>query len=135
MSKYKAIDEARRRSKSRTPTSEPGYCLREVRECYGVGAKAPDAIAAWNAAQHKHPETDPRKIPRGAPVFWSGGSGGHGHIAIKAGAANVWSTDIKRPGYFDKVPADLIRQRWGLKLLGWTEDVNGVRVYPPKEGK
>ena len=132
--KIPAIGEARRRSRSPKPTSEPGMCLREVRECYDVGPKAADAIGAWLDAKSKHIETDPRKIPRGAPVFWSGGTGGHGHIAIKAGRDLCWSTDIKRPGYFDKVPVDLIRQRWGLKLLGWTNDVNGVVVYPPKEG-
>lgn len=133
--KIPAIGEARRRSKAKKPTSEPGYCLREVRECYGVGPKAADAIGAWLDAKHKHIETDPRRIPRGAPIFWSGGSGGHGHIAIKAGAKNCWSTDIKRPGYFDKVPVSLIAERWGLKLLGWSSDLNGVEVYPPKEGK
>jgi hypothetical protein len=68
------------------------------------------------------------KVPRGYPVFWSGGSAGHGHIAIAAGDGACWSTDIRRPGYFDRVPIDEIRTAWGLTLLGWTTDLNGEPV-------
>lgn len=126
------VREARRRSHSPIPTSEPGMCLREVRECFGVGPRAEDAAEAWQQAQHKHQQTDPRKIPRGVPVFWTGGTAGHGHVAIATGfAGNCLSTDIRRPGYFDKVPIEEIHDKWGLKLVGWTEDLNGVRVYTP----
>lgn len=123
------IQIARERSHSRTPTSEYGMCLREVRECFGVGPGAADAAEAWANAKHKHPETNPAMIPRGVPVFWTGGSHGHGHIAISTGTGKVWSTDIIRPGYFDKVPLTEIHARWGLTLVGWTEDLNGVRVH------
>lgn len=128
-----AIRTARLRSQSPRPTSEPGMCLREVRECYAVPAMYMDAAQAWEQAKHKHRTGDPADIPRGAPVFWTGGSEGHGHIAIGTGWGKCWSTDILRPGYFDKVPVDMIRARWGMRLVGWTEDLNGVRVYtPPK---
>ena len=130
----RATKEARRRSKSPTPTSGPGYCLREVRECYGVGPAAPDATSAWENARYKHRETDFTKIPRGVPIFWTGGSGGHGHVAISTGfLARCWSTDIRRSGYFDRVPIAEISERWGLRLVGWTEDLNGVRVYRGKD--
>lgn len=133
----KAIRTARARSKSPTPTSTVGYCLREVRECYGVGPKAGDATEAWHQARFFH--TKPKNmseaefiatIPRGVPVFWTGGSSGHGHIAIATGfGGRCWSTDIRRPGYFDRVPIQEITDKWGLKLAGWTEDLNGVRVW------
>lgn len=128
------VREARRRSKSPKPTSEVGYCLRETRECLGVGAGAPDAISAWEAAKHKHPETDPRKIPRGVPVFWGGSE--HGHVALSSGfGGKCFSTDIRRAGYFDQVPIAEIEEKWGLKLLGWTEDLNGVRVWSPPRAR
>lgn len=121
---------ARDRSRSATPTSAPGYCLREVRECYGVGPQALDAAGAWSAAKHKHHETNPDRIPRGAPVFWTGGANGHGHVAIATGYDGMcWSTDIRRPGWFDHVPIEEIQDKWGLTLVGWTEDLNGERVY------
>lgn len=116
-----------------------GWCLRSVRTCYAVDAfdftknngRGPLAHEAFDYAQHKHPTTDPASIPRGVPVYWKGGSSGAGHIAISTGNGYCWSTDIVRPGYFDHVPIATIRAKWGMTLLGWTEDLNGVRVYTP----
>lgn len=127
-----AVKNARIRSKSDRPTSEAGMCLREVRECFSVGPTTPptdDAAEAWARAKHKHPETDPHKIPRNVPVFWTGGIHGHGHIAIATGDSRCWSTDILRSGYFDRVAIASIQAKWGLTLVGWSEDLNGVRVW------
>lgn len=126
-----------------------GWCAVFTRTAFGApaigdhdGDGAADAEDVWKAAKHKHPETNPARIPRGVPVFWSGGAGDHGHAAVSAGNALMWSTDVKRPGYVDLVPIDDVRRKWGLQLLGWTEDINGVSVYvppapapPKKEGK
>lgn len=124
------IKVARDRSMSPTPTSSPGMCLREVRECFGVGPGAEDAAEAWASAQKKHRTTSPGKFPRAVPVFWTGGSHGHGHIALASGYDGMcWSTDIRRPGWFDHVPIEEIHNKWGLTLVGWSEDLNGVQVY------
>jgi dipeptidyl aminopeptidase/acylaminoacyl peptidase len=127
-----AIATARRESADGT-TFAPGLCLQRVRLCYGVDSKYPDAATAWLSATAKHPETHAAAIPRGAPVFWVGGSAGHGHIAIATGDGECWSTDILRNGHWDKVPIDLIHATWGLALVGWTEDLNGVHVYDPTQ--
>jgi hypothetical protein len=128
-----AIREARRRSRQTTPTSEPGMCKREVRECYRISvSKSSDAAQAWLNAKHKHPCADPGMIPRGVPVFWLGGSKGHGHVAISTGSGGCWSTDILRAGFFDRVGIRLIARKWsnvGMRLVGWTEDLDGVRVW------
>lgn len=115
-----------------------GWCAVFTRTAFGApaigdhdGDGAADAEDVWKAAKHKHPETNPARIPRGVPVFWSGGAGDHGHAAVSAGNALMWSTDVKRTGYVDLVPIDDVRRKWGLTLLGWTEDINGVRVYTP----
>ena len=108
-----------------------GLCLQRVRMCYGVGPRDPDASTAWALAKYRHTQTNPVSIPRGVPVFWTGGSSGHGHIAIATGDGTCWSTDIRRTGYFDRVPIAEIHDRWGLTLVGWTEDINGVRVWSP----
>lgn len=123
----KAIAAAQYQSKH-GPAFAYGMCLQRVRLAFGIGAKASDAIGAWNAAQHKHRESNPAKIPAGYPVFWSGGSSGHGHIAISAGHGMCWSTDIRRGGYFDLVPIATIHAQWGLTLLGYTTDLNGVTI-------
>ena len=105
-----------------------GLCLQNVRGAYGIGAKYPSAIAAWNGVADKYVHTwyNP---PAGVPVFWSGGSQGFGHVAISDGNGNVWSTDIKREGKWDLVPIAEIHTKWGLNYEGWTELLNGTRVY------
>jgi hypothetical protein len=123
-----AIAVARRESSDGT-RFDVGLCLQRVRLCYGVAALYGDATTAWLRAGHKHPTTDPAAIPRGVPIFWTGGSSGHGHVAISAGNGECWSTDILRRGRWDKVPIRLIGTTWGLRLVGWTEDLNGVRVF------
>lgn len=103
-----------------------GLCLQRVRILYGVAAKYPDAAKAWHYTVHKH--TDGSVPPRGALVWWTGGSADHGHVALSTGGGWCWSTDIKRPGYFDLVPTADIARKWGMKYVGWSEDINGVRV-------
>jgi hypothetical protein len=125
---YPAIAAAKRQSATGIPHHGDGECLMAVRECYGFPAGVPDAIASWVMSAHKHPQTDPDRIPRGVPVYWSGGSAGHGHIAISNGDGTCWSTDIKRVGFFDRTPIAQIHDQWGLTLLGWSEEVNGRTV-------
>lgn len=125
---FRAIKAARRQSKN-GPRFDPGMCLRETRLAMGIGAGAPDAIGAWRRAKRRHPEKDPANFPRGVPVFWSGGSEGHGHVAIATGHNGMcWTVDKLRPGFWDRVPIDSITREWRLNLLGWTEDLNGRPV-------
>lgn len=119
-----AIAAARSQSEN-GPRFDTGLCLQRVRLCYGVAAKYPDAATAWKYAVHKHTNS---LSMRGALVFWTGGSKDFGHIAIATGDGYCWSTDAKRPGYFDRVPIDSIAEKWDMTYVGWTEDVNGVRV-------
>ncbi len=123
----KAIAAAGEQSR-KGPAFAVGMCLQRCRMAYGIGAKASDAIGAWNAAKGKRRTSDPKAIPAGWPIFWSGGSSSHGHIAISAGNGKCWSTDIKRRGYFDLVDIDTIRRQWGLTLLGYTTDLNGKEI-------
>jgi hypothetical protein len=130
-----AIREARRRSRSATPTSEPGFCKREVREVLSLAvgrvipSRSGDAADCWANARHKHHTDDPESIPRGVPVFWLGGSQGHGHVSLSTGNAGHWSTDLLRPGWFDRTGIRLVARKWGLRLVGWTEDYDAVTVY------
>ena len=85
-----------------------GMCLQRVRLCYDIPALYPDAATAWLRAGARHPQIDPTQIPRGFPVFWTGGSAGHGHIAISTGGGECWSTDVAHLGHWDKVPIERI---------------------------
>lgn len=119
------------------PTFGVNECKKQVRLLYGVPSDGtPDAASAWAAAEHRHPADTPlHDVPRGALVWWTGGKEGHGHVALYAGGGHVWSTDIERPGRFDLVPTTRITAAWGLKLVGWSEDIDGVRVIHPSLGR
>lgn len=115
-----------------------GMCMKFTRMMYGVSAVGDydgdgdaDAVDGWKSAKRKHPTKDPYDIPRGVPVFWSGGPNGYGHAAISVGGGQMWSTDIERRGRVDLAPIADVRRKWGLELLGWAEDINGVTLYAP----
>lgn len=108
---------------------EPGFCLRYVRTAYGVAPRFLSAAEAWRKAEFKHPVTSGMQVPRGAPVYWTGGSQGFGHIAIAAGNGTCWSTDAGGEGVVAKVKIDDLTANWGIDFKGWAEDVNAVRVF------
>lgn len=110
-----------------TPVPPPvhGWCLMMVRLCFGIVSKYDRAIDAWNNAQHKIRFSDPNRIVRGLPVFFA-----PNHIAIGAGPDEIWSTDAYEDGVFGKIRASVLMEKWGLTLLGQTEDLNGETVTP-----
>jgi hypothetical protein len=112
------------------PAFGVGECQKRVRLAWGVPSDGTASAAAdWHNSRHRHATTDAASIPRGALVRWVGGSHGYGHVAIATGDGRCWSTDIRRPGWFDLVPITEIHARWGLTLVGWTEDIDGVTVW------
>jgi len=152
---FYALDRIRAQSKNGPrfpgPDNGAGQCRLQCRLALGTasvgdfdGDGRADAQDAWKAAQRKHPGD--RKPPRGYPVYWLGGSHGDGHEAISAGVPGsrlgnilrrlfgrenetwVWSTDIRRAGYFDMVPLAYIEEKWGLAYAGWAEDDKGVMI-------
>lgn len=110
------------------PTYETGMCLRATRQLYSVPALYGDAATAWAHTKHRIPLG--ANAPAGALVWWTGGSHGHGHVALATGDGHCWSVDIRRPGRFDRVPIGTITRQWGLRLAGYSRDVNGVQVVP-----
>jgi len=115
-----AIDNANAQS-----NCDPGYCLKYTRTWLGIGSKEADAADAWRNAIGKHP--DDKHPPKGAPVFWLGGTNGHGHIAL-AKADSMRSTDIPQTGTVGNDDGRWPREHWGLEYVGWAEGFNGVRI-------
>lgn len=106
-------------------------CLQFVRMAFDLPAVYPDAGTAWDKAERRHPTTDANTIPRGVPVFWELPSVAD-HVALSLGGGLCLSNDVKRSGRIDVVRIDAIGPAWGARLLGWTEDLNGSRVWTPK---
>lgn len=116
----------------------PGLCLKNVRYAFGIPAKY---ASAADAAKHVDlkPGAKPGSAPRNRPYFWSGGSHGYGHVAITDGYTRVgknlrvWTTDWPnalgvRDGKWRRVRVDHISSRWGLKPLGWANELNDVKI-------
>ena len=113
-------------------TNEVGMCLQQTRTWLEIPACYPDATAAWKAARLKHPGD--RTPPRGAPVWWTGGRNGHGHVALYLGDGLIRSTDAAGPGRVGTVALDWPERNWGLTYAGWSEDLNGVTIPELVEG-
>jgi hypothetical protein len=112
------------------PPGEPnwfGWCLVFVRRCFNVGPKYGSAEKAYFRTDFKHGTGG--TPPLGVPIWWT--NGGDGHVAISTGDGSCFSTDIKRHGKVDKVAISFITRKWGQTYRGWSEDVNGVRIWRP----
>lgn len=109
-----------------------GLCQMFTHLAYSVPSDGtPTAAAWWAKSTRKHPETNPAMIPRGVPVYWTGGSSGAGHAAVSRGDGTVWGTDLVRDGQVDIYPIGDVHAKWGLTLVGWTEDIDSVVVWEP----
>jgi hypothetical protein len=99
------------------------------------GDRAADAEDFWKAAMRRGDvvkTSDPKKIPPGVMVMWTGGSGDHGHAAYSLGDGLIVSTDAPRRGRIGKVKTSWIREHWGLKLVGYIKvDGNGYILRKP----
>lgn len=112
-----------------------GMCLKTVRQYYGVPSGIPTAAASYYKSAHKRGVRSGREVPRGVPVYWTGGSRGAGHIAISVGGGLCLSTDWKRAGKVDYARIDDITSHWGLDFRGYTWEVNGRQVWAPAKPK
>jgi hypothetical protein len=95
---------------------------------------SPDAAAAYRKAHdagYIHTDDNP---PRGAIVYWTGGSAKHGHVAISLGGSpvKIATTDAKPTG--TETGEHLLswpRTQWGLTYKGWSWSYAHIPI--PKE--
>lgn len=103
-------------------SNTPGMCLQQSRQWAGISARYSDASTAWRNTNNRHPGD--RNPPRGAAVYWTGGSHGYGHIAISLGGGKVRSTDAGGRGRVATVSLGWVERNWGLRYAGWAWDIN-----------
>jgi hypothetical protein len=116
------------RNAEKDATNHPGYCLQQCRIWAGIGPMYPDATTAWRNTNKRHPR-DRGAIPRGAPVYRTGGSSGYGHIAISLGGGKVRSTDAGGRGKVATRQLSWFDANWpSLNYAGRAEDINEVRI-------
>jgi hypothetical protein len=113
---------------ARYTTCEVARCLQYVRTWLVIPAGTPSASDAWRNATRRHPGD--RTPPKGAPVFWTGGSHGYGHIVLAMDTnGRVRSTDVTAAGLVSTVDLGWFDVHWpALHYEGWAEDLNGVLI-------
>lgn len=104
-----------------------GQCLQFSRTCYAIGPKYPSAYEAWLNAKIKHPTSNTKNIPKGAPIFFKSPNHNLGHVAIYLGGGKMRSSNTKANNRIYTVPVSTYVNK-GYTLLGWTEDINGVEI-------
>jgi hypothetical protein len=104
-------------------------CLQFVRIALGVPRKYYSARQAWQMAKHRHRGSF-SSIPVGVPVFTLGKNPA-GHVVISLGGGWVRSTDWPKDGKVGRVRLEELLVTFQQRYLGWTEDLNGVRVWLP----
>jgi len=113
-------------------TNDPGYCQQQTRQWSGIAAMYPDAATAWRNTNDRHPGN--RNPPRGAHVFWTGGSSGYGHVAMSLGNQKIRSTDAGGRGRVATVDLGWVEANWGLQYAGWAWDNNETTIPHTDEG-
>lgn len=109
-----------------------GLCKMMCRTAYGVPSDGtPDATAASHRAElHKG------KPPHGALLWWRGGRNGHGHVAIYDETSDtIRTTDLPVSGRWGNAKLGDPERLWGLTYVGWSPDIDGVRVLPKPKPK
>jgi hypothetical protein len=104
----------------------PGHCLGWSREQADIPSRYTDAATAWEHAHGRRPGD--RNPPRGAAVYWTGGSDGYGHVAISLGRGLVRSSDAGGAGVVATVPLRRLTQEWDLTYVGWADSINGYTI-------
>lgn len=106
-------------------------CLAYVTEVFGVPAKYPSATVGWANAQYKHPEQPPSGVS--VPV-WFKYNGPDGHVAVST-PSGIYSTSSQGDKIFGSIQQLVSWMGEGMTYLGWSEDVNNVRVVQPQQGE
>lgn len=109
-----------------------GMCLQWSRMAYNVPARYGHARLAWTSARHRHVTSGWGGIPLGAPIFMDRSSSRWGHVAIFVGGGQMGTTDSSRSTTHVTNIQNWVNAGW--RFLGWTEDLNGVRVLPAPGG-
>ena len=118
---------------AKTQTTKPvkdfnNLCLQFTRMCFNVPAKYTSAKKGWEGAAKKHKTTNASNIPAGVPVWFKTGTV-NWHVVISAGNGYCYSSDVGGRGKIGFITINGLCKAWGITLLGWSEDINGVTVY------
>lgn len=112
----------------------PGWCLRFTQTAWNAPVMYYCARDSWDASGFKHTDGLPSVA---VPVYWSwvgtinGETRDWGHVAVLLPDGRVLSSPLYwSQGYGQSIVSsvDEVSRILGATYLGWTEDMNGLRV-------
>ena len=124
-------------------TVDAGMCQQYARLVFGVKAYYDPSWDNWKNLKYKHQNRD---FPDASvPVWfnWWGKLKGdltkkqYGHTAVRDKSGRVYSSPLSGKGHawFNSID-DLVKAFGnGMEYVGWSEDINNIRVVQPKEEK
>ncbi len=120
-----------------------GYCLAYARSMFAAPGGTNYAWDAWQAAKYKH--TD-RNLPTDAAVlmYYSYVNNGikEGHVTVSVPGKGIYSSPVTGTGHGVYGSIAEIEQHYTTHFnggtqpvvyVGWSEDINGLRVAEPQE--
>lgn len=120
-------------------TDLTGYCLRFTRNAFGIGSKYEYAWLNWQSSKTRHTDALPNVA---VPVWftWTGTIDGihrnWGDVAIWVPGRGVFGTPLKGGGNSNRWDASVQARAaaigGGAQYVGWTEDINDVKVVEPQ---
>lgn len=98
-----------------------GHCAHSVACAHGKYASGWDAYEGFTLTPPKFRRDGKKKYnpPRGALVFWKGGSAGYGHVGISNGRGRFWGVDYPNAHHVGLGEIRAIEKAWGLEYVGW----------------
>ncbi|GAA1073935.1 hypothetical protein GCM10009648_07340 [Tsukamurella spumae] len=112
-----------------------GWCLLYSRRAFGGAGLGTSAWDEWQRfVKHKHAD---RNIPKGVyvPIWFDGWWDGNrsGHVAVYKDGA-IYSSPYTDKASYDKLDSiEEVERIYGMKYVGWSEDIGGKRVIKCKE--
>ena len=111
-----------------------GFCLAFARNMFGVSVKYPNAWKAWEGTTYKHANYD---FPPVAVLIWfrhPANGTTPGHVAVRMPDGKIYSSPY-RVGTTHAVLGSIeeVEKKYSSKYVGWSEDINNIRVAQFKE--
>lgn len=97
------------------------HCAHSVACAYERYASGWDAYQGYALTPpgRRRNGTKKYQAPRGALVFWKGGSEGYGHVGVSNGRGRFWGVDMPFNFQVGLSKIEDVERKWGMEYVGW----------------